>query len=351
MSASIPLHRLLNLALLLCLSAIPLLHSNRAQAQSCSATTTSLAFGNVDVVSGSTSYGSGNHSSTSANIAVTCSASALIGNFKFSVCINISGGSASFRQMSGTPSTNKLNYNIYSDSAHTTVWGAYPSSPGPVVVPSNFSFASLLFLGGSSGPTNVPIYGYLQSSQNSTAIDDSYSDTGLVSTLSWNYNYNALVPPGNPAPCTSGPSGSNGSTSFTLMSTATVTNDCAVSATTINFGNTVGMLTSPVTTSGTITATCTNTAPYTIALNRGTTSGSSLSDREMAGSGSAVVHYQLYTNASYTTIWGDGTASTSTASGTGSGVAQNYPVYARVQTQTTPAPGLYNDTILVTVSY
>ncbi len=71
----------------------------------------------------------------------------------------------------------------------------------------------------------------------------------------------------------------------------------------------------------------------------------------MAGSGSAVVHYQLYTNSGHSTVWGDGTSGTSTSGGTGAGSNQNYTVYGLVSAQTTPAPNLYSDTVTVTVSY
>jgi spore coat protein U domain-containing protein, fimbrial subunit CupE1/2/3/6 len=38
-------------------------------------------------------------------------------------------------------------------------------------------------------------------------------------------------------------------------------------------------------------------------------------------------------------------------SATGNGASQNYTVYGRVWTQTTPEPGSYADTITVTVTY
>ena len=141
------------------------------------------------------------------------------------------------------------------------------------------------------------------------------------------------------------------SSAFSLTATATVTNDCAVSATTINFGGAVGVLTSPVTNTGTITANCTNTATYTIALDKGTSTSGSIADRRMQAAGGSQVHYELYTTSGYATIWGDGTGGSSTAGGTGAGSSQSYTVYGRIPAQTSPAPGSYSDTITVTVTY
>ncbi|MGN8543862.1 spore coat protein U domain-containing protein [Bradyrhizobium sp. 13971] len=41
----------------------------------------------------------------------------------------------------------------------------------------------------------------------------------------------------------------------------------------------------------------------------------------------------------------------STVPGTGTGLAQNLAVYGRVLPQGTPSPGVYSDTVVVTVTY
>ncbi len=45
------------------------------------------------------------------------------------------------------------------------------------------------------------------------------------------------------------------------------------------------------------------------------------------------------------------TVGTNTVSGTGSGAAQNFTVFGRVPSQTTPPPATYSDTIVTTVTY
>jgi len=49
-------------------------------------------------------------------------------------------------------------------------------------------------------------------------------------------------------------------------------------------------------------------------------------------------------------VWGT-TIGTDTVAATGNGAGQNYTVYGRIQVQTTPAPGTYNDTIVATITY
>jgi len=316
-----------------------------ALAQLCSASATTIAFGSsVDVTSGS-------NYTTSSSYTITCNIGLLgLGSANISACINIPGASGTTPRTM-TSGANTLAYNLYSDSADTTVWGTYGGSPGIPNPPNpvNLTVSSLL-LGGSTTSSPITIYGELQSNQNTTAVAGSYS-ASPAATLTYNYSYSALFGPGTPTPCTSGPSGSNGSSSFALTVNATVINNCAVSASTVNFGSGVGVLSSAVSATGTISAKCTSNDTYTIALNKGSTSGASLGDRQMAGSGSAVVHYQLYTNSGHSTVWGDGSSGTSTSGGTGNGATQSYTVYGLVPAQTTPAPNTYTDTVLVTVTY
>ena len=131
--------------------------------------------------------------------------------------------------------------------------------------------------------------------------------------------------------------------SITLAATCTIN-----SASTLNFGN-QGILSANVDQTSTIQVTCTNTTPYNIGLDAGQGTGASVTTRKMT-SGGATVSYTLYSDSGRTTVWGN-TVGTNTVAGTGNGTGQNYTVYGRVPTQTTPAPGTYTDTITVTVTY
>lgn len=113
------------------------------------------------------------------------------------------------------------------------------------------------------------------------------------------------------------------------------------------FGNFTG---AQLTSTSTISVTCTNTTPYTVGLGPGTASGATVTTREMTGPSSAVLAYDLYSDAADTTNWGD-TTSTNEVSGTGTGSAQTLTVYGVVPAASLPTPGSYADTITVTVTY
>lgn len=132
--------------------------------------------------------------------------------------------------------------------------------------------------------------------------------------------------------------------SITLVATCTIN-----SASTLNFGNSVGVLSANVDQTSTLSVTCSNTTPYNIGFDAGTASGATVTTRKMT-SGANTVSYALYSDTGRTTNWGN-TVGTDTVAATGNGAAQSYTVYGRVPTQTTPAPGTYTDTITVTVTY
>jgi spore coat protein U-like protein len=132
--------------------------------------------------------------------------------------------------------------------------------------------------------------------------------------------------------------------------TATVLNNCAVSASDLAFGNYAPSSGTPVTATTTLSVTCTASLGYTIALDGGTTTGL-VAARAMKDAGSNQLTYGLYTSGAYSTIWGDGTGSTQTVAGTGSGVAQSVTVYGRIPAAQYVAAGAYADRVTVTVTY
>ena len=135
----------------------------------------------------------------------------------------------------------------------------------------------------------------------------------------------------------------------TFQSQITIQAQCLiVSASNLDFGP-QGVLAVAVPQTSTIQVQCTNTTPYTIGLDAGTGASATVASRKMT-SGGAVVNYSLYTDAGHSTVWGN-TPGTDTVAGTGSGAAQSITVFGLVPVQTTPAPGTYNDTVTVTVTY
>jgi spore coat protein U-like protein len=130
----------------------------------------------------------------------------------------------------------------------------------------------------------------------------------------------------------------------------TIVAECAVqSAPLLNFGDTVGLLDSAVDGSSTLGIQCTNSTGYIVRLDAGDGTGATIANRLLTGGG-ATVGYSLYRDAARTLVWGE-TDGTNTVAGTGNGAVQTINVYGRIPVQTTPAPGLYTDTVTVTVSY
>lgn len=133
--------------------------------------------------------------------------------------------------------------------------------------------------------------------------------------------------------------------------------NCSVSATAVGFGSydTLSPLNNDAT--GTITVTCSNTlsllVSYDILLSRG--NAASYSPRHLS-SGGNTLNYNLFTNITRTTIWGDGTGGSSKLSdgyllGVLVPTVRNYTIYGRIPARQNVTSGSYADSITVTVNY
>jgi spore coat protein U-like protein len=140
----------------------------------------------------------------------------------------------------------------------------------------------------------------------------------------------------------------------TFNATMTITAECRVASTnTLAFGS-AGVWTSPVTTSAALEVQCTNGTEYQIGLGFSANATGGTQRRMKHGTNAEYVNYDLFTDAGFTTAWGN-TDDTDTLGHTtrnvGNGAAQSYTVYGRVPVQTVPTPGAYSDTVTVTVTY
>ena len=150
--------------------------------------------------------------------------------------------------------------------------------------------------------------------------------------------------------------------SKTFTVSATVVNGCLfgdgnnnnAQLGTINFG-TLGDLHNGVDIistagAGAVVLTCTPGLSLTIALDYGLNNGSDSARYLSSTTTNTKLAYQLYQDASYSTVWGTGVQARSIASFPTT--PQIYPVYARLfTTDTIPAGGVYKDTITVTVTW
>ena len=128
--------------------------------------------------------------------------------------------------------------------------------------------------------------------------------------------------------------------------------NCSVSATNLAFGSFSPLAGSTVDSTATITVTCNKAIPYTIALSPG--SSGTYSPRRMTNGGNQLA-YNLYSDAGYSQVWGNGTGGSSLVSGS---IPlrfdfTNHTVYGRIplSTQRSAVVGSYSDSIIVTVTY
>ena len=297
-------------------------------AQTCSFSNSGLEFGTLNISNGT-------RVRTSGTFTATCSGSP---KTKVRVCINIGSGTGNVGP-SGDPrymtqGANLLNFNIFKNSNYTKIWGSHlwPYSPtsNAIIVKLNSS---------GNGSKSVPIRGEIYSSQSGTP-PGSYSSSfagghTLVSyAYSWYRSCNSIS--------------QYGGVQVPFNVHANIVSACTVEASNLNFGS-VGVLSSNIDANNTISVNCSNGTPYTIGLDGGLSGTSNPTMRQMT-SGVSTINYGIYQNSARSTPWGNATG-TDTISSVGDGTTQNYTAFGRVQIQSTPPPGTYTDTIIVTMTY
>ena len=318
---------------LLLLAALLLLSNNDARAGlGCTVTPTNLVFG--DVTSAVLANGA---ATTTGTISYDCTGATANSTIRVCLALGHYNGSNTRSMTSGA---NTLNYQIYSDAALTQVWGN--ASDGKIVTVDLVTDAS------GAASSSSTMYASIVASQ-TTAKPGSYSQTMSgdgQDRLTDNKDTSQL--------CTA-IGGNAHNISFTT--TATISANCNVFTTTMNFGSASTAISSNIDSTATITAQCSNTTPYSIGLDNGTNvSGSQR--RMRLGATANYISYNLYTDAARSVSWLATTSTTSCTGGanscvlaTGTGANQNVTVYGRVPSQTASAAGNFSDTILITVTY
>lgn len=302
-------------------------------AQTCNFTATDMNFGAVDTLSG-------NPVNSTSTLSISCTGGLLDGGKRILICANIGAGSggassAAARQMLN--GAHPLNYQLYSDSGRSVIWG---SSTWPYPARAPVYSLTMTLLGGvlSAASGSATVYGTALGNQ-ATAVTGPFISSFSSADTAFYYRYTSATT------CDS-PTGSVGTATFNVN--ASVAANCLVSVQNIDFG-TQGVLRADVDATGSVTATCTPGTTYTISLNGGTTNGAPTA-RKMS-KGAETVTYGLYKDTNRLQPWGDANTPGSTVAGTGTGTAQALTVYGRVPAQTTPSPGTYTDTVVVTLTY
>jgi spore coat protein U-like protein len=268
-----------------------------------------------------------------ATISVTC-ANLLSGVVNHRVCISLPPGSAgvslSQRQLAG-PEGNRVNYQLYTNSGRTTVWGEYGADPGPVAV----DFMNLTL--GAPQTINVTVYGRIFGNQTGM-IPGVYQS--VIQPVVRRTDFLLILVPS----CQNVTA--NAQTLSPITASFEIDSVCTVQANPLDFG-TVSALTGHSATTN-LAVQCTAGGPYTVALDGGTVTGNVGDRRMQAGSGSTV-RYELYRDGARTQAWGSGPGQV--YSGTGTGATQSIPVYGWVPAQGPVEPGKYTDQVTVTVSF
>lgn len=141
--------------------------------------------------------------------------------------------------------------------------------------------------------------------------------------------------------------------SFTVN--ASVGKNCVISAGNLALGEFIGD--NDLEAESTITVRCTDDTDFDIALNAGVTGN--FGGRRMTSLGGDSLVYNLYTDDTYGTVWGDGVlGATGTVDGVGAGMAPanavTRTVYGRLLASDNVGPveeGAYSDTIVATITY
>jgi spore coat protein U-like protein len=128
---------------------------------------------------------------------------------------------------------------------------------------------------------------------------------------------------------------------------------CTVSAVGVTFGTYTPLQVAPLDVNGTINIACLGVFgrnSVTIDLSTGTSN--SYVTRTLTA-GTYTLNYNLYFDAAYTQIWGNGTGGSVQGSALIRRRAPNVslPIYGAVSAGQDPAPGSYGDNILISVNY
>jgi len=320
------------LAALLVALALLLGWSAAARAQGCEFSMTDIDFGAVDVLSSASTDVSG-------LLTIDCSyllGIGLLGSISGDISIGSgeAGADSSSRYMDSLTTASTLSYQLYKDASRTSIVGSTYGSYGGT--PISLSTFSAILLG--TGTTTVPIYGRVFGNQTST-VPGSYAslfDRDIIDVRVDYRTCNLLLL------CVSR------TATFSFEVRATVLPECLVTANDLNFGS-VSLLTSNIDAQSSLEVRCTAGTGFDINLDNGLY-GSGPTSRIMRNPGGEGVSYGLYRDAARALPWGN-TANGMPQPGVGSGTAASFDAYGRVPPQTTPSPGVYSDTIVVTVTY
>lgn len=291
-----------------------------ASAQTCTFTAGTLNFGSPQLSGGGAI-------DATATIQASCSGGS---SRTIYVCANMGeggGGGDSTGSRRMRFGTQTLNYQIYSNSGRTTVWGSslWPNAP----TPPKFSVPR-------GGSTTMTLYGRILANQRGT-------EAGLYTSNFSGNHFDFRV--GKSTQSCSSSYGNSAANQPVLDVLVNVQPGCTMAITDIDFGAR-GLLDTAVVANGAVRLTCASGTSYFVDLV--VPSGETAASRLMYKGGDTIA-YGLYKDAAFSQPWGD--TGSQRLSATSAGALQTFTVYGRVPAQTVPATGEYTDTVIVNVTY
>jgi spore coat protein U-like protein len=310
--------------LLLMLAALP------ARAQTCTITPPStFTLGTVDVLANMAVDVTG-------TVNISCTGTA---NQQVRLCLNLGDPNAEAGGVRKAKNgTNQISYEIYSDPGRTTRWSSWKSGTG--------AGREVLLTLGTTGSYSGSVTMYARVLAGQTGVvagNPTLTYTEAFTTTAHSHQRARYVSTGQLCPAMTTGTSRWGNMSVRVL----VPKKCLINGNTLNFG-TVSSLNSAVDASTNLSVSCSNTLTYNIGLSNGLNATTPTTRR--MNQGGNYVSYSLYRDAARTQNWGS-TIGSDTFSSAGTGNAVSVPVYGRVPVQTTPVPGTYNDTVVVTVTY
>ena len=137
--------------------------------------------------------------------------------------------------------------------------------------------------------------------------------------------------------------------------TASVTNNCTITSTTLAFGPydpIVANASTPLDAAGSVDVACTKGAATTIGLSAGNNAASaSTTSRAMSNGAGGFLDYEIYSNAGRTTVWTNSGAGLFAPPVAPSKATRSFPTYGRVPAGQDPDTGSYTDTVTATVNF
>lgn len=268
------------------------------------------------------------------------------------LCVSINSGGVS--HYSSEPvgvrklfnGTSYLAYDLFADAGRSLVWGsnfdgAFGSNPPTIHVP----MSNVTGINAITGSGSLPIYGRVFGFQTHADAGSYMSQfgPGQVQVI---YDFTDRLPDCNAV------SGLRSLQEAAFTVSARVAGQCKLAVAPLNFGQ-VDSRAIETAASTALLVSCVTGTPYQISLGPGNGSGATVDRRLLTRQGGGkdeTISYGLYQDPSHARVWGD-TLDINTLSGIANGAIQKIDVFGKIVPQAIPGPGIYLDTVVVTVTF